>query len=280
MGIPVDKIRVVGPDTAQTLPTGPTTASRQTFLTGNATVMACRNLKTNIFLRAAELMDEPPEKMYFKDDEILEPRSGKHIKLSDLGEKFTYQYVYTPPRTAAMLPVGETSSYGKPGFSSRMTHWAYAYGTQVAIVEVDTKTGEVKVLKIIAAADVGKLLNPKIVEGQIFGGVVQGLGFALKEEFIVKDGVNLTDTLHKYNMPTANDIPEIIPIVVEVPHPFGPQGAKGFAEAPSLATAAAIVNAIYDAVGVRIHSLPAKKEKVLAAMKMKSQKGDNSNQVQ
>lgn len=280
MGIPFDKIRVIGPDTAQTLPTGPTTASRQTFLTGNATVMACRNLKTSLFGQAAELMGEPPEKMYFKDDEIFEPISGKHTKLAGLGEKFTYQYIYTSPRTAAMLPVGETSSYGKPGFSSRMTHWAYAYGTQVAIVEVDSETGEVKVLKIIAAADVGRMLNPKIVEGQIFGGVVQGLGFALKEEFIVKDGINLTDTLHKYNMPTANDIPEIIPIVVEVPHPFGPQGAKGFAEAPSLATAAAIVNAIYDAIGVRIHSLPAKKEKVLAAMKLNSQKIDNSNQIQ
>jgi aldehyde oxidoreductase len=266
MGIPVDRIRVVGPDTGQTLPTGPTTASRQTFLTGNATVMACRNLKTSLLGRAAELMGEPPEKMYLNENEIVEPVSGKHIKLADLGDKFSFQYVYKSPLTAAMLPVGEASSYGKPGFSSRMTHWAYAYGTQVAIVEVDSDTGEVKVLKIIAAVDVGKLLNPKIVEGQIFGGVVQGLGFALKEEFIVKDGINQTDTLHKYNMPTANDIPEIIPVVVEIPHPFGPQGAKGFAEAPSLATAAAIVNAIYDAVGVRICSLPADEQKVKAAI--------------
>jgi len=266
LGIPVDRIRIIGPDTAQTIPTGPTTASRQTFLTGNATVMACRNLKTNLFVRAAEMMDEPPEKMQFKDDEILEPKSGKHIKLADLGEKFSFEYVYTPPRTAAMLPVGEPSSYGKPGVTSRMTFWGYAYGTQVAVVEVDTETGEVKVLKIIAAADVGKLLNRKIVEGQIFGGVVQGLGFALKEEFIVKNGINLTDTLHKYNLPTANDTPEIIPVVVEVPHPFGPQGVKGFAEAPSLATAAAIVNAIYDAVGIRITSLPADKLKVKTAI--------------
>jgi CO/xanthine dehydrogenase Mo-binding subunit len=216
-------------------------------------------------------MDEPPEKMQFRDNEIIELASGKHIKIADLGDRFTYQHIYTPPRTAAMLPVGEASHYGKPHFKSRMTHWAYAYGTQVAIVEVDIETGEVKVLKVIAAVDVGNLLNRKIVEGQIFGGVVQGVGFALKEEFIVKDGVNLTDTLHKYKMPTANDTPEIIPVVVEVPHPFGPQGAKGFAEAPSLATGGAIANAIYDAVGARIYALPAKKDKVLAAIARLSQ---------
>jgi CO/xanthine dehydrogenase Mo-binding subunit/aerobic-type carbon monoxide dehydrogenase small subunit (CoxS/CutS family) len=271
LGIPVDRIRIIGPDTAQTLTTGPTTASRQTFLTGNATVVACQDLRNHLFARAAELMDEPPEKMQFRDDEIVELVSGKHIKLAALGDRFTFQHIYTPPRTAAMLPVGEPSHYGKPHFKSRMTHWAYAYGTQVAIVEVDIETGEVRVLKVIAAVDIGKLLNSKIVEGQIFGGVVQGVGFALKEEFIVKDGINLTDTLHKYKMPTANDTPEIIPVVVEVPHPFGPQGVKGFAEAPSLATGGAIANAIYDAVGARIYALPAKKDKVLAAIAELSQ---------
>ena len=272
LGIPVDRISVVGPDTAKTLPTGPTTASRQTFLTGNATVIACRKLKEDLFARAAELMDESPEKLQFKEDRIIDPISGKSIKLSELGEIFTYQYVYTPPRTASILPVGEPSHYGKSDFVSRMSFWAYAYGTQVAIVEVDTETGEVKVLKIIASADVGKLLNAKIVEGQIHGGVMQGLGFALKEEFLVENGINLTNSLHKYNMPNASDTPEIIPIIVEVPHPFGPQGVKGFAEAPSLATAGAIANAIFDAVGIRIYDLPAKKEKVLAAMQNQREK--------
>jgi len=271
MGLPIDRIRVVGPDTAQTPPTGPTTASRQTFLSGNATVLACRDLKNNLFVRAAELMDESPEHMLIQGDEIHETVTGKSVKLAELGERFTSQQVYTSPRTAAMLPVGQSSDYGTPGFKSRMTHWAYAYGTQVAIVEVDTETGEVQVLKIIAAADVGRLLNRMIVEGQIYGGVVQGLGFALTEEYIVKDGINLTDSLHKYKMPTARDVPDIIPLIVENPHPLGPQGAKGFAEAPSLATAAAIANAIYDAVGVRIRSLPARKEKVLAAMQNTAQ---------
>ncbi|MEI8132872.1 MAG: molybdopterin-dependent oxidoreductase [Leptolinea sp.] len=268
LGIPVDRIQVIGPDTAQTLPTGPTTASRQTFLTGNATVMACKMLKSDLFGRAAEILNEAPEKLQFSADKIIEPISGKSMNLADLGEKFVYQHVYTPPRSAAMLPVGESSHFMKSDFVSRVTHVQYAYGTQVAIVEVDTETGEVKVLTIIASADVGKLLNRKIFEGQIHGGVIQGLGFALKEEFIVENGINLTDSLYKCNIPSANDTPEIIPVLVEVPHPFGPQGVKGFAEAPSLATAGAIANAIYDAVGIRINELPAKKEKVLEALKV------------
>jgi CO/xanthine dehydrogenase Mo-binding subunit len=268
LGIPVDRIKVIGPDTLQTLPTGPSTASRQTFLTGNATVMACRTLKSDLFGRAAEILDVSPDKLEFFENKIIEMSTGKNINLADLGEKFVYQHVYTSPKTAAMLPVGEPSHYKKSDFVSRVTHVQYAYATQVAIIEVDIETGEVKVLTILAAADVGKLLNRTIFEGQIHGGVMQGLGFALKEEFIVENGINLTDSLYKCNIPSANDTPEIIPVLVEVPHPNGPQGVKGFAEAPSLATAAAIANAIYDAVGIRIINLPAKKEKILNAMKV------------
>lgn len=268
LGIPVNRIKVIGPDTAQTLPTGPTTASRQTFLTGNATIGACKKLKDDLFGRAAEILDEVPEKLQFLEDKIIEPLSGKSIKLGELGEKFVYKNVYTAPMTAAFLPTGELSHYNKSDFVSRMTYFQYAFGTQVAVVEVDTETGEVKVLTIIASADVGKVLNRKILEGQIQGGVIQGLGFALKEEFIVENGINLTDTLNKCNLPTANDTPEIIPVLVEIPHPLGPQGMKGVAEAPSLATAGAIANAIYDAVGIRIRDLPAKKGKVLDAMKL------------
>ena len=266
LGVPVDHIKIFGPDTAITPPTGPTAASRQTFLSGNATVMACKKLKDDLFGRAAEILDEPPEKLKFEGSKIVEPGSGKSMELTELGEKFIYKDAYDAPKTDGFLPPGEVSNYGKKGFVSRMTHWQYGYTTQVAVVEVDTESGEVKVLKVIAAADLGKILNPEIFEGQIHGGVSHGLGYALKEEYIVENGINLTNTLHKANIPNANDTPEIIPVYVEVPHPFGPQGVKGFAEAPSLATAGAIINAIYDAVGVRIYQLPAKKEKILKAL--------------
>jgi len=95
---------------------------------------------------------------------------------------------------------------------------------------------------------------------------MMGLGFALSEQFVMENGINLTDSLYKCRVPSALQTPEIIPVIVEVPHPFGPQGAKGFAEAPSLATAPAILNAIYDAVGIRITSLPADKQRVKASL--------------
>jgi aldehyde oxidoreductase len=265
LGVPVDCVEIIGPDTALTPPTGPTTASRQTFLTGNAVVMACRALKEEVLNHAAEVLDVDPARLELRLDRVTDTESGGEVALADLSERFIVERRYTPPRSAPLLE-GEASHYGQPDFESRPTHWCYAYNTQVAIVEVDPATGEVKVLNIISANDVGKILNRQAIEGQIHGGVMMGLGYALSEEFVVEAGINRTDSLHKCRLPTADQTPEIIPVIVEVPHPLGPQGAKGFAEAPSLATAPAIVNAIYDAVGVRITSLPADKKKVKAAL--------------
>lgn len=265
LGLPIDYVDIVGPDTALTPKTGPTTASRQTFLTGNAVVMACRALKEEVLSHAAEVLDADPAQLELRVDRVVDTGSGREVPLSELGERFVVERRYTPPRSAPLLE-DEASHYGQPDFESRPTHWCYAYNTQVAIVEVDPETGEVRVLTIISANDVGKILNRQAIEGQIEGGVMMGLGYALTEEFIVEAGINLTDSLHKCRLPTADQTPEIVPVIVEVPHPLGPQGAKGFAEAPSLATAPAIVNAIYDAVGVRITSLPADKKKVKLAL--------------
>jgi CO/xanthine dehydrogenase Mo-binding subunit len=265
LGVPLDYVQLIGPDTALTPPTGPTTASRQTFLTGNAVVMACQGLKEEVFSHAAEVLDVDPARLALRLDRVVDTDSGREVLLAELGERFVVERRYTPPRSAALLE-GEASHYGQPDFESRPTHWCYAYNTQVAVVEVDTGTGEVKVLAIVSANDVGKIINRQAIEGQIHGGVMMGLGYALSEEFVVEQGVNLTDSLHKCRLPTADQTPDIIPVIVEVPHPLGPQGAKGFAEAPSLATAPAIANAIYDAIGVRITSLPADRKKIKAAL--------------
>ena len=266
LGIPTGRVEVSLPDTALTPPTGPTTSSRQTFISGNAVVMACRTLKEQLFARAAEVIDEPSVNFKLEGDRIVDPGTGKSVPLKTLGERFTVSKKYVPPPTDQMHPVGKVSRFGRPDFRSMVTHYCYAYNTQVAIVEADPTTGEVKVLKIISANDVGKILNRQAIEGQIHGGVMMGLGFALSEQYLVKDGYNLTDTLYKVRMPYADSVPEIEPIIVEVPHPFGPWGAKGFAEAPSLATAPAILNAIYDALGVRITELPADKKRVAEAV--------------
>jgi aldehyde oxidoreductase len=266
LGLPVEQIEITNPDTAVTPRTGPTTASRQTFLTGNAVVLACRALKEEVFGRAAEVLDVAPEGLSLQGSRVIAKESGNEVELKELGEQFVVEKRYNSPPTDQMLE-DESSHYGESDFRSLVTHVMYSYTTQVAIVEVDPKTGAVKVLKIIAANDVGKALNPQVIKGQIAGGVMMGLGYALSEHFQIDQGINLTDSLHKARVPTADTTPEIIPVIVEVPHPFSPQGLKGFAEAPSLATAPAILNAIFDAVGVRIRDIPADKEKVRAALR-------------
>ena len=266
LGTPLSKISVLGPDTGVTPETGPTTASRQTFLTGKAVQMACRSLKEELYARAAEILDADPQRLTLKIDRVVDEVSGKDVELKDLGDQFIVEKRFTSPPTDQMLE-GEESHYGRADFRSMVTHVMYSYTTQVAIVEVDIKTGEVKVLTIISANDVGKALNKQIIKGQIEGGVMMGMGYGLSEQYLVENGVNLTDSLHKVRLPMANQTPEIIPVIVEVPHPLSPQGIKGFAEAPSLATAPAILNAINDAIGARITDIPADKDKILAVLK-------------
>jgi CO/xanthine dehydrogenase Mo-binding subunit len=194
--------------------------------------------------------------------------SGNGVEIKELGDQIMVEREYVSPTTDQILE-DEPSRYGKRDFKSMVTHVMYSYTAQVAVVEVDLKTGDVKVLQIISANDVGKALNPQIITGQIEGAAIMGLGYGLTENFVVEEGINRTDSLHKVNIPTAADVPEIKSVIVEVPHPFSPQGMKGFAEAPSLATAPAILNAIYDAIGVRIRDIPADKHKIRAALKDK-----------
>jgi len=227
--------------------------------------MACRALKEQVFGHAAEILDVDPGNLVFQESRVLDSGLGSTVELKELGDQFIVEKTYTSPVTDQMLE-DESSHYGEVDFKSMTTHVMYSYTTQVAIVEVDPQTGEVDVLKVVSANDVGKALNPFIIKGQIEGGVMMGLGYALTEQYLVEKGVNLTNSLHKVRLPSAAHTPEIVSVIVEVPHPFSPQGMKGFAEAPSMATAPAILNAIYDAIGVRVTDLPADKEKVRAAL--------------
>jgi xanthine dehydrogenase molybdenum-binding subunit len=150
----------------------------------------------------------------------------------------------------------------------------YAWATNLVKVRVDKETGETSVLKAWSAHDVGKAINPASCEGQIEGGVLQGVGFALMEEMLVDaDGRILNTDLSTYIIPTAEDGPEIVSIIVEHPYPGGPHGAKGFAEQPLMGIAPAVANAVYDAVGVRINELPITPEKVWRALREKESQG-------
>jgi CO/xanthine dehydrogenase Mo-binding subunit len=170
-----------------------------------------------------------------------------------------------------VVPVGSgsyaTDATGLDPVDGSGRPWqAYVYGCQVAEVEVDTVTGEIQVLGVWAAHDVGRAINPRGVEGQIEGGIVQGLGQALMEDYKLDAGHTSTHGFAKYILPTSLDIPEITSIIVEDRDPKSPLGAKGIGEPALVPTAPAIANAVYDAIGVRIDSLPITPEKVLAAL--------------
>jgi xanthine dehydrogenase molybdenum-binding subunit len=145
----------------------------------------------------------------------------------------------------------------------------YAYGTLGVEVEVDREKGEVKIVRYVAAHDVGRAINPMLLEGQVYGGATMGIGYALTERLILRNGKVMNPNFLDYKMLTAKDVPNIEPIVIETNDEFGPFGAKGIGEPGLVPTAPAIANAIYDAVGVRIKELPITPERVLAALKEK-----------
>jgi CO/xanthine dehydrogenase Mo-binding subunit len=148
-----------------------------------------------------------------------------------------------------------------------MPNFAYAYSAQAAEVEVDTETGHVRVLRVVAADDLGKAINPDLVVGQIEGGVVQAQGYALMEDYRTKDGYVLTDQLSTYLIPTIWDIPEKVEsVILEVPDPIGPWGARGVGELPFLPTAAAISAAVHDATGVWYDEFPLTPERILRGL--------------
>jgi xanthine dehydrogenase molybdenum-binding subunit len=196
------------------------------------------------------------------DEPWLKVDLGQLIRASHFraqGKMLTVESFYDPPNE---LPDFEK---GVGNLSA-----TYAYGTQGAEVEVDTETGEIKVLKMVAAHDVGKTLNPQTLKGQLYGGLAQGIGYALTEELLTKDGRILNPGFTDYKMPTVHEMAFPIQLeIVETDDQEGPFGAKGVGEPGLVPTAPAIANAVYDAVGIRLHHLPMTPEKVLEALQAK-----------
>ncbi len=265
LDLPLDRIEVILPDTKLSPGAGPTGGSRQTFIMGNAVISAARDLREQLCYRAADALGSDPDDIRLVDERLIDRSTGRALPLSALGERFAVEARYHTPSTDPQ-PLYIESRWGAPDFESRRTNWLYDFGTAVSIVEVDTRTGDVRLLKHIAVYDVGKALNPKAIEGQIHGAVAMMMGYALSEDFVVQNGINLTDSLYKCRIPTADQAPEVVSVVLEIPCSDGPYGAKGFSEAPTVNVAPAITNAIYDAIGVRITALPATRAKILAAL--------------
>lgn len=271
-GVPLAAIRTHFGDTLLDPPGAMTTASRETFITGNAVVAAARAWRERALQAAAEMSGLPVDALDLRDGRFVAHSGEAHepplLDLAALAARagaIVGRGHYAADCTRAYKDV-PSGSYDP---AEHRLHVAYCFGTQAAVVEVDEATGEVRVLHVIAAHDAGTIINPQAVEGQIEGGVLMGLGYALMEEFVMREGHIVTDTLRKLRVPTIAHMPQITAIGIENPHPEGPLGAKGMGELPTSATAPAIVNAIYDAVGVRLSELPATPERVRAALARK-----------
>jgi CO/xanthine dehydrogenase Mo-binding subunit len=233
---------------------------------GNAVHLASREAKKHLFEQLAEHWGVEIDTLQSFDGEVWS---------NDTNLRITMEEAVAICKARGVVPVGSASftAHGTgldPVDGSGSPWQTYVFGTQVAEVEVDTYTGEVQVLGIWAVHDVGRAINPRGVEGQIEGGVVQGLGQALMENYEMVDGHTTTHGFAKYILPTSLDIPQINCTLVEDHDPLSPLGAKGIGEPALVPTAPAIMNAIYDAIGVRIKSLPASPEKILHALKYKT----------
>ena len=254
LGVPVHTIVLIDGDTDLTPDCGKTSASRQTYVTGCAAKLAGEKLRETI-LRHANL--EKSATLTFNADGITVSGQSESIVIdtpamapNDHGYVFMVEETYDPP----VSPLDDKGQ-GVP-------YALYGYGAQLMELTVDTRLGTIVLDKITTAHDVGKAINPMLVEGQIEGGVAQGIGLALMEEFIP----GRTENLHDYLMPTIGDMPEFENIIVEVPDALGPYGAKGLGEHVLIPTAPSILNAIRDATGAVVSNLPVTPDKVLAAI--------------
>ncbi|MGC1648173.1 MAG: molybdopterin cofactor-binding domain-containing protein [Candidatus Sulfotelmatobacter sp.] len=258
---PVAQFDLVSGDTAISPDCGKTSASRQTFVTGKAAQMAGSKLRTEILQLAGACGCATIE---FGEGNVTVAEDGRRkvLALSELpldphGYVITAEATFDPP-TSPLDENGQGSPYAVFGF-----------GAHMAEIEVDVDLGTVRVLKVTAAHDVGRAINPTLIEGQIEGGVAQGLGMALMEEFFPGKGENL----HDYLIPSAGDVPPVESILIEEPSSVGPFGAKGIGEQVVIPTAPAILNAIHDAIDVRIRKIPATPDRVRAAILAKADGG-------
>ena len=253
LGIRPWEVTIGDNDTARAPEAAHAGATRQTYMIGNAVALACREARARIFTEIADHWQTDVPRLRAQMGAIWAEKINHRISM-DEAVHICKQRGVVPVGAASFTAQGTgldaTDGSGRP--------WqAYVFGCQVAEVEVDTVTGEVQVLGVWAAHDVGRAVNPRGVEGQIEGGVVQALGQALMEDYKTVEGHTTTPGFAKYILPTAVDVPKITSVIVEDPDPIGPFRVKGIGEPAMVPTCPAIMNAIYDAIGVRITSLPA-----------------------
>jgi CO/xanthine dehydrogenase Mo-binding subunit len=299
LGFKPEDVSMTLGDTGLCLWDAGTHASRHTFMAGNAAIQACEKVKRQILEMAVEQI--PPTVKYMikkkkkKDPEFVEPKLEWDLvsgpEKMDIKDRFVFpknapDHPYFRMEVSEILTrglhvgTGESKVVVGEAFYDPPTEMldremkgnysmTYAFGTTAVEVEVDQDTGEVKILQLLAAHDVGRAMNPTLVKGQIYGAAYTGVGYGISEEILLRNGRVMNANFRDYKMLTAKDTIPVEPIIIEEPDGDGPFGAKGIGEPGLVPTAPALANAVYDAIGVRITDLPLTPEKILSALKKK-----------
>jgi CO/xanthine dehydrogenase Mo-binding subunit len=267
LGVPMEDITVYFGDTALTPLAGTTTATRMLYMSGNATLKAARTVREAIVAKASEMLEVDSEQIDLADRMVrVEGDEEKSIPIVDVVKACASQGI----------PISNLAQFNAPSrdleksdYVIGQIHPDYTFGTHAAEVAVDTKTGKVTVLKLVAAFDVGQSINKLSAQGQLEGGTVCGVGYALLEDVKMDHGRTVTCALDTYLVPTAADMPDVEPIMLESRGGMGPFGAKGIGEPASTSGAPAVTNAVADAIGIRLTELPLTPERILTAMKQR-----------
>ena len=265
LGVTLDNVVIYNSDSAVTPLAGTTTATRALYMTGNAAKQAAEGLRTRLVERAAQQFGVAADEIDMGFNEVFViDKPEKSMPLVELVRMCAAEGIHRSELAIFRAPFGE---FLDPETGQGQAHPDYAYGAHAVEVSVDVETGEVEVLKSIAAHDVGQCINPAAVEGQIQGGAQNGQGYALSEEMLYEEGRLVTPSFSEYLMPTAMDMPKVECIVLESRSGVGPFGAKGIGEPAMTAVAPAIANAVADAIGVRVFEMPITPERVVQALR-------------
>jgi CO/xanthine dehydrogenase Mo-binding subunit len=271
--LPYDAIELKPFESRSSPDGGPSYASRTTFVQGNTVRRAAEAFAAEVRAAAGELFGLRADEVLVDGERIVDARgerllatlAGLAQAASAAGRRVAARYDHQQHGVVPVTDAARSGYFGAKTAADFM-YATYAFATQVAIVAVDPRTGRVEVLKMIAAHDVGRALHPANIEGQLQGACAIGLGTALWERFRLRQGRNLTRSLRRTLIPDACRIPEIIPVIVEDDEPAGPFGAKGIAEIAAIPSAAAVVNALTDALGVEFNAIPVTRGAILRAL--------------